>query len=213
MHVGRSCPAQELQPWCLQPPSTSWCLHPPSTVLTPLLQLNACVQLLCVMTVLMNASTTLHQAGCASAMNKAALWPKTSSTAHRFAGAAFRSHTLPGHRCRRAAPGPGGYKQVHSAHPTNVGAVQRLRYLVHLCGELGRRDDAQEYAGRLRSAERAQVGVPAVLSAGRALVGCCCICLLISLVSQACHMPRSVRKVWCGMDGMTLRGSCCAGAT
>lgn len=37
-------------------------------------------------------------------------------------------------------------------HPSNV---ECLRYLVHLCTELGRRDDAQKYMTELRKAERA----------------------------------------------------------
>lgn len=46
------------------------------------------------------------------------------------------------------------YKEIHQSHPDNV---ECLRYLVHLCTELGRRDDAQEYMAKLRKAERAQV--------------------------------------------------------
>ena len=38
-------------------------------------------------------------------------------------------------------------------HPDNV---ECLKYLVHLCTELGRRDDAQEYITRLRKAEKNQ---------------------------------------------------------
>ncbi len=72
------------------------------------------------------------------------------------------SHAQPPTDTRRLPPAAGAlplalsrYKQVHGLHPTNV---ECLRYLVHLCGELGRRDDAQEYAERLRRAERVQVG-------------------------------------------------------
>ncbi|KAK9841192.1 hypothetical protein WJX74_001701 [Apatococcus lobatus] len=43
------------------------------------------------------------------------------------------------------------YKQIHAAHPTNI---ECLRYLVHLCSDLGWEDDAHEYALRLQRAER-----------------------------------------------------------
>jgi len=36
--------------------------------------------------------------------------------------------------------------------------VECLKYLVHICSELGRRDDAQGYMEKLKKAERAQVG-------------------------------------------------------
>eukprot|EP00798_Chlamydomonas_sp_ICE-L_P011789 gene11790-14911_t len=45
------------------------------------------------------------------------------------------------------------YKEINESHPDNV---ECLRYLVHLCTELGRRDDAQEYMNRLRKAEKLQ---------------------------------------------------------
>ena len=45
------------------------------------------------------------------------------------------------------------YKEINVLHPDNV---ECLRYLVHLCTELGRRDDAQEYITRLRKAEKNQ---------------------------------------------------------
>ncbi|KAF5826309.1 hypothetical protein DUNSADRAFT_3650, partial [Dunaliella salina] len=45
------------------------------------------------------------------------------------------------------------YKIIDSQHPNNV---ECLKYLVHLCTELGRRDDAQAYMERLRKAEKAQ---------------------------------------------------------
>lgn len=48
------------------------------------------------------------------------------------------------------------YKEIHVSHADNV---ECLRYLVHLCTELGRRDDAQDYITKLRKAEKnAQVG-------------------------------------------------------
>jgi hypothetical protein len=47
------------------------------------------------------------------------------------------------------------YKEIHGSHPDNI---ECLRYLVHLCTDLGRRDDAHEYLARLRRAERTQVG-------------------------------------------------------
>ena len=43
------------------------------------------------------------------------------------------------------------YKQIHATHPTNI---ECLRYLVHLCSDLGWEDDAHEYALRLQRAER-----------------------------------------------------------
>ena len=45
------------------------------------------------------------------------------------------------------------YKEINVMHPDNV---ECLRYLVHLCTELGRRDDAQEFITRLRKAEKNQ---------------------------------------------------------
>jgi intraflagellar transport protein 88 len=45
------------------------------------------------------------------------------------------------------------YKEINQSHPSNV---ECLRYLVHLCTELGRRDDAQKYMTELRKAEKAQ---------------------------------------------------------
>jgi len=45
------------------------------------------------------------------------------------------------------------YKEINVLHPDNV---ECLRYLVHLCTELGRRDDAQEFITRLRKAEKNQ---------------------------------------------------------
>lgn len=43
------------------------------------------------------------------------------------------------------------YKEIHRLHPDNV---ECLRYLVHLCTELGRREDAQDYITKLRKAEK-----------------------------------------------------------
>lgn len=54
------------------------------------------------------------------------------------------------------------YKEINMQHPDNI---ECLRYLVHLCTELGRRDDAQEYMSRLRRAERAQVAEVAATQA------------------------------------------------
>jgi hypothetical protein len=48
------------------------------------------------------------------------------------------------------------YKAIDAVHPGNA---ECLRYLVHLCSELGRRDDAQKYMEELRKAERLQVGL------------------------------------------------------
>ncbi|KAG2490865.1 hypothetical protein HYH03_010783 [Edaphochlamys debaryana] len=48
----------------------------------------------------------------------------------------------------------GKYKQIHNMHPDNV---ECLRYLVHLCSELGRRAEAAEYTTKLKKAEKAAV--------------------------------------------------------
>ena len=52
------------------------------------------------------------------------------------------------------------YKDINSSHPDNI---ECLRYLVHLCTDLGRQDDAHEYLARLRRAERTQVSLPRML--------------------------------------------------
>lgn len=52
----------------------------------------------------------------------------------------------------------GKYKQIHTAHPDNV---ECLRYLVHLCSELGRRQEAADYMTKLKKAEKVRRGVPA----------------------------------------------------
>ncbi|KXZ54825.1 hypothetical protein GPECTOR_4g896 [Gonium pectorale] len=57
-----------------------------------------------------------------------------------------RTNNLPGALAK--------YKQIHSAHPDNV---ECLRYLVHLCSELGRRAEAGEYMTKLKKAEKAAV--------------------------------------------------------
>mmetsp|Transcript_17885 Transcript_17885/g.50068 ORF Transcript_17885/g.50068 Transcript_17885/m.50068 type:complete len:786 (+) Transcript_17885:210-2567(+) len=43
------------------------------------------------------------------------------------------------------------YKEIHAAHPENV---ECLRYLVHICTDLGRKDEVHEYVVKLRKAER-----------------------------------------------------------
>jgi len=43
------------------------------------------------------------------------------------------------------------YKEIHSAHPDNI---ECLRYLVHICTDLGRKQEVQEYVVKLRKAER-----------------------------------------------------------
>jgi tetratricopeptide (TPR) repeat protein len=43
------------------------------------------------------------------------------------------------------------YLDIHSAKPADV---ECLRHLAHVCGDLGREDDAKSYAGKLRAAER-----------------------------------------------------------
>jgi intraflagellar transport protein 88 len=69
------------------------------------------------------------------------------------------------------------YKAIDAAHPGNA---ECLRYLVHLCSELGRRDDAQKYMEELRKAERLQVG-----RLGQAIAG------LIAIIDtlQLCQQP------------------------
>ena len=44
------------------------------------------------------------------------------------------------------------YKKIHVNHPDDV---ECLRYLVHICTDMGRKDDVQEYMVKLRKAERA----------------------------------------------------------
>eukprot|EP00200_Dunaliella_tertiolecta_P002646 CAMPEP_0202352668 /NCGR_PEP_ID=MMETSP1126-20121109/8762_1 /ASSEMBLY_ACC=CAM_ASM_000457 /TAXON_ID=3047 /ORGANISM="Dunaliella tertiolecta, Strain CCMP1320" /LENGTH=799 /DNA_ID=CAMNT_0048944913 /DNA_START=62 /DNA_END=2461 /DNA_ORIENTATION=+ len=53
------------------------------------------------------------------------------------------------------------YKAIDAEHPNNV---ECLKYLVHLCTELGRRDDAQAYMERLRKAEKAQAAEATVVA-------------------------------------------------
>ncbi|BBN04340.1 intraflagellar transport protein 88 [Marchantia polymorpha subsp. ruderalis] len=43
------------------------------------------------------------------------------------------------------------YKSIHAKYPENV---ECLRYLVHMCTSLGRKDELQQYEQRLRQAER-----------------------------------------------------------
>ena len=43
------------------------------------------------------------------------------------------------------------YKEIHNAHPENV---ECLRYLVHICTDLGRKEEVHEYVVKLRKAER-----------------------------------------------------------
>ncbi|GAQ81294.1 hypothetical protein KFL_000760230 [Klebsormidium nitens] len=44
------------------------------------------------------------------------------------------------------------YKEIHRAHPENI---ECLRYLVHICTDLGHKEEIQDYAVQLRKAERA----------------------------------------------------------
>nr|AAG37228.1 intraflagellar transport particle protein IFT88 [Chlamydomonas reinhardtii] len=68
----------------------------------------------------------------------------------------------------------GKYKQIHTQHPDNV---ECLRYLVHLCSELGRRAEAAEYMTKLKKAEKAAVpeattaAAPAAAAAGSGMGG------------------------------------------
>lgn len=43
------------------------------------------------------------------------------------------------------------YREIHRAHPHNV---ECLKYLVHLCTDLGQKEEVQEYVVKLRKAER-----------------------------------------------------------
>ena len=45
------------------------------------------------------------------------------------------------------------YQSVPNLHPLNV---ECLRYLVHICTDMGLKDEVQTYADRLRKAERQQ---------------------------------------------------------
>eukprot|EP00276_Gloeochaete_wittrockiana_P005178 CAMPEP_0184657556 /NCGR_PEP_ID=MMETSP0308-20130426/20301_1 /TAXON_ID=38269 /ORGANISM="Gloeochaete witrockiana, Strain SAG 46.84" /LENGTH=874 /DNA_ID=CAMNT_0027095527 /DNA_START=32 /DNA_END=2656 /DNA_ORIENTATION=+ len=47
------------------------------------------------------------------------------------------------------------YEQIHEKYPDNI---ECLRYLVHICTDLGKRDQVHEYVQLLRKAERAQEG-------------------------------------------------------
>ena len=44
------------------------------------------------------------------------------------------------------------YRMIHAEFPDNV---ECLRYLVHICDDLGKKDQVHEYAVKLRKAERA----------------------------------------------------------
>jgi intraflagellar transport protein 88 len=44
------------------------------------------------------------------------------------------------------------YKDIHRQHPENI---ECLRYLVHICTDLGHKEEIQDYAVQLRKAERA----------------------------------------------------------
>eukprot|EP00199_Chlamydomonas_sp_CCMP681_P001067 CAMPEP_0119114344 /NCGR_PEP_ID=MMETSP1180-20130426/47219_1 /TAXON_ID=3052 ORGANISM="Chlamydomonas cf sp, Strain CCMP681" /NCGR_SAMPLE_ID=MMETSP1180 /ASSEMBLY_ACC=CAM_ASM_000741 /LENGTH=751 /DNA_ID=CAMNT_0007102849 /DNA_START=106 /DNA_END=2357 /DNA_ORIENTATION=- len=57
---------------------------------------------------------------------------------------------------RRIGAYPQALSKYKEINITNPGNVECLRYLVHLCTELGRCDDAQKYMAELRKAERAQ---------------------------------------------------------
>ena len=43
------------------------------------------------------------------------------------------------------------YRAVHAQHPDNL---ECLRYLLHLCTELGHRQELEDYAKKLRQAEK-----------------------------------------------------------
>ncbi|EFJ48487.1 hypothetical protein VOLCADRAFT_101916 [Volvox carteri f. nagariensis] len=70
-----------------------------------------------------------------------------------------RTNNLPGALAK--------YKQIHAAHPENV---ECLRYLVHLCSELGRRAEAAEYMTKLKKAEKAAMPDAATMAAAAAPV-------------------------------------------
>ncbi|GMH37313.1 hypothetical protein BSKO_05186 [Bryopsis sp. KO-2023] len=55
------------------------------------------------------------------------------------------------------------YRSIHSRHPDNV---ECLRYLVHICTELGRREEVADHAAKLRRAERAQGPATMAAAAG-----------------------------------------------
>eukprot|EP00891_Asterochloris_glomerata_P007067 jgi/Astpho2/7067/fgenesh1_pm.00107_%23_31_t len=45
------------------------------------------------------------------------------------------------------------YRRIHAGHPLNV---ECLRYLIHICSDLGMKEDVQLYSERMRKAERLQ---------------------------------------------------------
>ena len=45
------------------------------------------------------------------------------------------------------------YRMIHADFPDNV---ECLRYLVHICDDLGKKDQVHEYVVKLRKAERSQ---------------------------------------------------------
>ncbi|KAK9806351.1 hypothetical protein WJX72_011075 [[Myrmecia] bisecta] len=49
------------------------------------------------------------------------------------------------------------YKDIHASHPNNI---ECLRYLVHICTDLGLPAEVQEYAVKMRKAERQQPSQP-----------------------------------------------------
>jgi len=49
------------------------------------------------------------------------------------------------------------YKEIHRSHPENV---ECLRYLVHICTDLGRKEEVHDYVVKLRKAERTAAQEP-----------------------------------------------------
>jgi len=49
------------------------------------------------------------------------------------------------------------YKEIHRSHPENV---ECLRYLVHICTDLGRKEEVHDYVVKLRKAERSAAQEP-----------------------------------------------------
>lgn len=49
------------------------------------------------------------------------------------------------------------YKDIHRSHPENI---ECLRYLVHICTDLGRKEEVHDYVVKLRKAERSQAQEP-----------------------------------------------------
>lgn len=57
------------------------------------------------------------------------------------------------------------YKEIHASHPGNV---ECLRYLVHLCNEMGRREELHKFMTELNKAEAAAAAETKAIAAAQA---------------------------------------------